>query len=258
MVEEKRIQQMAVAVCMTLFSLGVGAPLAAANAVSVDVDAWQPAFNGSSTIRTNGQPAVNLKNDLGFNEKKGMANLTLKYQNDDNQSLFLNNGDVTFHADQTLRHAISYGGANYLKGDKVNSEVKIDQLHFGFINDKMTAGGKISTIYQYTHGTFKTRLQDYTTQGSRSTENSINCVSLGFGWESVNQGALNYFAEITPLSLGKGAYWDYNYGVKVKLGRDLGLKVGYMGERLQWVKNNDSDLKKAELGGLYVNLSSNF
>lgn len=258
MVEEKRIQQMAVAVCMTLLSFGVGAPLAAANAISVDVDAWQPAFNGSSTIRTNGRSEVNLKNDLGFNEKKSMGNLTLKYQNDDHQSLFLNNGDVTFRADQNLRHGVSYGGTNYLQGDKVHSEVKIDQLHFGFINDKITTGGKFSTIYQYTHGNFKTRLQDQTTQVSSSTENSINCVSLGFGWESVNQGALNFFAEITPLSLGKGGYWDYNYGVKVKLGRDLGLKVGYKGERLQSGKDGDSDLKKAELNGLYLNLSSNF
>ncbi|MDU2064270.1 MAG: hypothetical protein E6713_05445 [Sporomusaceae bacterium] len=256
MKRDKQLKQIAAvfsAAIVSCSSMGV----AGANAIAVDADVWQPSITNNSTIRSGKGSTIHLKNDLGFSEKKSLAGLTLKYGNEDHQSFFLSNTDVKYNGSKQLSQNFTYGGGVFGQGNHVDSEVKVNVLHFGFRNEKVTESGKIATIYQYNHGNIKTRLTDTTAALNRTSDAALNCLNIGWGWESVNARGVNYFAEVLPVTLGNGGNWQYEFGMKVPMGNQLGLKVGYRAERLQTAKTDD-DKKRVELRGIFFSLGSSF
>lgn len=242
------------ALCITLLAGTTGT--AAASQTSVEADFWNPSITNKSDVKS-GNSSVNFKDDLGLN-KKTVLDLKINFKNEENdpRTFFIQHDGKNFQSDKSLGKNIGFQGATYLTGDKVHSEVKYDHFQLGMKNESVVGSGKFSTIYQLNHVSLETKMNDGISSLSRDRKKTSNCLSIGFGWESI--GTTQVFAEITPLTFGGGGYNDYNFGVKTHFGENTSFTVGYKGERLQTGKEKDGDRTRLDLKGVYWGLSSNF
>lgn len=119
-----------------------------------------------------------------------------------------------------------------------------------------SASEKFTTNYQFNSGKLETRMNNVTKGFARTRDKSLNCLGIGFGWESL--GDTRWFAEVTPLSIGSGAVNKYGFGIKTKLGQGRMLTIGYKSERIQAGKDDDADRTKLDMHGVYLNLKSSF
>jgi len=236
------------AVCFTLFT-----GTAAANSeISLDAEYWHPQVSGKIKSSTN----LNLKNDLGL-DKTNIANLSLNLKGDKNFKYFIKYEKPSFNDSKTLSHSFSFNGGNYAAGDRITSDLDAKHLQFGIRNEKITSNGKFSTIYSYNHNSIHTGIKNITQNFNKSNNSTSDSLSLGLGWESLNTSGVNFFAEATPLSIGRrGSYLDYNVGIRTKFSKTTAFTLGYKGEKLKVGETSNSDGTTVKLKGIYAFLGS--
>ncbi|VBB07125.1 Hypothetical protein LUCI_2369 [Lucifera butyrica] len=241
---------LALAICFALFS----ETAAASGEISLEGEYWNPHVSGELKSSVN----IDVKNDLGLGHSS-IADLKLGFKGDKGPKYFIKYENPSFNNTGSLTHSLNFDGRDYSAGDRVTSSMDVKHYQFGIQNDKITPGGKISIIYSYNHNSIHTGIQDVTQNFDRNKDGTSDALNVGFAWESLNRKGINFFAAVTPLSIGThGGYLDYNAGVKSEIGKTMTLTAGYRGERLEAGKTSGSDGSTINLKGWYVFLGSGF
>lgn len=248
MLQKYQVNSLVVAVCFTLFT----GTAAASGEISLEGEYWNPHISGEIKSATN----LDLKNDLGLG-KTNIADLKVSFKEDKGPKYFIKYENPSFSNTENPSNSFNFNGGNYSTGDRINSDVNVKHVQFGIQNEKITSDGKFSIIYSYNHNSIRTGIQDITQKFNQNKDYTSDAVSLGLGWESLNAKGVNFFAEVTPLSIGtRGGYLDYNVGAKTKLGKTMTLTLGYRGERIEAGRTSSSDGTTVDLKGMYVFLGA--
>lgn len=221
----------------------------ASGEISLNGEYWSPRLSGEVG-------SLQPKNDLGL-DKSSIGSINLGFKSERGPRYFLKYDGPSFSNRSTLNHSVSLGDVTHNPNEQIHSELNVNHWQIGLQQERITACGKISVIYSYHHNSIETIIQNDSRNISSRKRDNGDILSLGFAWESLNREGLNYFAEATPLSVGRNAaYQDYNIGIKSKLGKDLTLTTGYRGEKLSAGENSDSIGSRLHLRGWYIFLSA--
>jgi hypothetical protein len=236
-----------------LVATSTSAGYAESSSVSVDISYWKPSLHGNSDMRTPNSSTVSLKNDLGL-DAKSVANFTVNFKHGERTTWYASTEGFDAKNSQTLSTNFNYNNINYLAGDKTNSELKINHCQIGLRNGKEKNNHIFYTNFQLNRSNVKTTINNITTGVSRSHDQSFTSLSAGLGWESTYRDKVNFFAEINPLSLGKGGYCESKLGIKAPLGEKMNFTLGYKIAGCATGKDNDNDRTRVDLRGLYFSL----
>ncbi len=236
-----------------LLFLGVSSSTTfAASEFRVDGEYWTPRLGGEVKNGTTLQP----HQDLGL-DRSALTSLKFSFKKENGPRYFIRYEAPSFSNSTALTHSLSLGGITHNAGDQVAAELNVKHWQLGIAEEKPCPSGKFSVIYSYHHNAVETTLQNAAQQRNSSERHSGDAVSIGFAWETQHARGLNYFAEATPLSIGRNAsYQDYNLGIKSKIGKALTLTTGYRGEKLSAGQQSDSIGSRLHLRGWYVFLAA--
>ncbi|WP_346355594.1 hypothetical protein [Azotosporobacter soli] len=224
----------------------------AASEFRVDGEYWAPRLSGEVKNGSTLQP----HQDLGL-DRSALGSLKFSLKKENGPRYFIRYEAPSFSSTAALTHSVSLGGITHNAGDQVAAELNVKHWQIGVQEEKPFPSGKFSVIYSYHHNFVETTLQNTSQQITSRERHSGDAVSVGFAWETQHARGLNYFAEATPLSIGRNAsYQDYNIGIKSKIGKALTLTTGYRGEKLSAGQQSDSIGSRLHLRGWYIFLAA--
>ncbi|MCE5286827.1 MAG: hypothetical protein LLG02_13415 [Pelosinus sp.] len=249
----KKLTQLSLVACIAVSS---GAAYAAEpGAVSVDLNYWHPAVNNSSEMRMPTSSTIKLKDDLGH-DKNSSLSLTVNYKKG-NQIWYIGGDGIDSKESKTLTKSFKFNNTSYAAGDKTSSELTVRHNQIGVRT--VHENSAFYTNYQLNNSSVKTTITNNTTGAAACRDKDVTSLGIGFGWETRNPDKLNFFAEVTPLSLfGSGTYNDCKLGIKTSLGEKMNFTLGYKVENFRTGNDNDADRTVINLRGLYFCLGGKF
>lgn len=237
-----------------IIASGGAAYAAEGNTICVDLNYWNPSVKGSSEMRMGNGTSAKLKNDLGLDQGKSL-NLAVRYKTDDKRVWYFSSDGIDTNTTKILSRSFALSNTNYAAGDKVNSALKIGHAQIG-LRSNWAATSNFYTNYQINHTSFKTTLTNISTNAAQTRDQSFTSVGIGLGWETKNQKGVNFFAEVTPISLfNSSKYWESKSGIKTAVGKNMDLVLGYKSESIQVGKDNAADKANTDLRGVYFSLA---
>lgn len=256
MLARKKLTQLMLA---ALVAASTGAAYATEScSLSVDdVTYWRPSLHGGSDMRIPNSSTIDLKKDLGL-DKENSLNFTIKFKSSNKTSWYISSESLDFKSSSTLTKSLTFNNSGYLSGDKTNSELKLSHYQVGLRNGKEKHNSIFYTNLQLNHSSIKTTISNSTTAVSQTRDKHFTTLGLGLGWETTNPGKINFFAEINPLSLGNGSYWEHKIGIKVPICKNTNFTLGYKAEGYRAGKDKGDDRTRIDLRGMYFGLGGRF
>lgn len=204
---------------------------------------------------------VNFKSDLGVkDEDLPEARIIWNFSN--NSKLRLAYTQANYSGNNDLPATIEFKGKSYTAGTRVNSELDIKYLRFGWIRQFINIGKdrvRLSSILEAKGISADMSLEapNLSPAISESEELLGGLPTLGLALDIALIEKVNIFAEASGLAAGDlGYFFDAETGIKLMPVKNLSIIAGF---RVIDIKaKDDPDFAKIELTGPFVGATLKF
>jgi hypothetical protein len=219
--------------------------------VAIQLNAWFPDVHGDMQA---GSDSISLKGDLGI-DRADVVVLPVITVNISRFGARIDGFLAEFDGDTSLDRSLNFGGVNFQRGEKVDSEFNVSQVRalflYAFINSRMfSISGEVGIIGTRIEGTMNGAIS-----GRASRKEDIVLPAIGV----LAEAKVLFFAfeaEITGMSLGSG---ETVFDVRVAAAWSplfFSFRVGYRYLFLDLESNGFSF--EGEMSGFFIGIGFQF